>query len=280
MNSSNQNKSESNIIYDPNAALEFFKLFGKLESAKAGEKFFVQRQKAGFLSFLYTDKMYLLVEGNVTIQTVSGNIINVEPGEVFGKFTPYTTSNATAIADTPCKLVSLDEKQFMASLKTKPAFLFMLMDVLIRYFQKTDAETKDAPLQAEYRNSGVLSTEMLNQLRQKLDDTALMAISEKRMVFHEGATALLMYVILEGYMTIVVDNKVVGRSGPGDIVGEIGLVAQRHARTANVITETRCLLLAIDRYKLLELIQTFPGFGISLLQILVSHLSIRRTTVK
>lgn len=283
MNSSNQNKSGCNITYDPNAALEFFKLFGQLESAKAGEKFFVQGQKAGFLSFLHTDKMYLLVEGNVTIQTASGNIINIESGEVFGKFTPYTTNNATATANAPCKLISLNEKQFIAGLKKKPAFLFMLMDVLIKYLQKAGIETKDTPLQAEHKNSksgGVLSTEMLNELKQKLGDTALMTIPEKRIVFHEGASALLMYVILEGYMTIVVDNKVVGRSGPGDIVGEIGLVAQRHARTANVITETRCLLLAIERHKLLELIQTFPGFGISLLQVLASHLSSRRTTVK
>jgi CRP-like cAMP-binding protein len=82
-----------------------------------------------------------------------------------------------------------------------------------------------------------------------------------------------MYVILEGEMTIMIDNKVVGRSGAGDIVGEIALVARRHARTASVITDTRCLLLAIDRQVLPELIQSLPAFGISLLRVLDAHLS-------
>lgn len=277
MNSSNQDKSEDNTTYDPNAALEFFKLFGKLESAKAEKKLFVQGQKASFLSFLQTDKMYLLVDGNVTIQTASGNIIPIESGEIFGEFTPYTTNNATATANTSCNLLSLSEKQLMDGLKKKPTFLFMLIDVLIKYLQKAGTE----PLLTENnKHDSALSTNMLNELKQKLGDDALMVVPEKRIVFHEGAVALLMYVILEGYMAIIVDNKVVGRSGPGDIVGEIALVAQQHARTASVVTETRCLLLAINRQTLLELIQTLPAFGISILRVLATHLRIRRTITK
>jgi CRP-like cAMP-binding protein len=169
----------------------------------------------------------------------------------------------------------LSEKQFIASLKKQPTFLFMLMDVLIRTRHKTGTEPNDTPQldNKSSKNSGVLSTEMLNTLKQKLDENALMVVPEKRVVFHEGAAALLMYVILEGQMTISIDNKVVGHSGAGDIVGEIALVAQRHARTANVIAETRCLLLAIDRQTLPELIQSLPTFGISLLRVLDAHLN-------
>ncbi len=282
MNSSNQGQSEYNTTYDPNAAFEFFKLFGKLESAKEGKKIFVQGQKASFFSFLQTDKMYLLVDGNVTIQTTSGNVINIESGEIFGEFTPYTTNNTTATANTSCNLLSLSEKQLMDGLKKTPTFLFMLIDVLIKYLQKAGTETKDSPLLTEKssKHHSALNTDMLNELKQKLGDDALMVVPEKRIVFHEGAAALLMYVILEGYMAIIVDNKVVGRSGPGDIVGEIALVAQQHARTASVVTETRCLLLAINRQTLLELIQTLPAFGITLLRVLATHLRIRRTITK
>ncbi|MDO9214990.1 MAG: cyclic nucleotide-binding domain-containing protein [Methylococcales bacterium] len=275
MNSSNQDKVECHITYDPNAALEFFKLFGSVESAKAGETFFVSGQKPGFFSFLQTDKTYLLLDGTVTVQTVSGNLINLESGQVFGEFTPYTASNATATAGTACKLVALSEKQFIASLKKQPTFLFMLMDVLIRTLPKIGTATKDTPPpdNKSSKNSSVLSTEMLNTLKQKLGENALMNVPEKRVVFHEGAAALLMYVILEGQMTISIDNKVVGHSGVGDIVGEIALVARRHARTASVIAETRCLLLAIDRQILPELIQSLPTFGISLLRVLDAHLN-------
>jgi CRP-like cAMP-binding protein len=275
MNSSNQDKVECHITYNPNVALEFFKLFGTVESVKAGKSFFALGKKAGVFSFLQTDKTYLLLDGTVAIQTASGNLINIESGQVFGEFTPYTASNATATASTPCKLVVLSEKQFIASLKKQPTFLFMLMDVLIRTRHKTGTEPNDTPQldNKSSKNSGVLSTEMLNTLKQKLDENALMVVPEKRVVFHEGAAALLMYVILEGQMTISIDNKVVGHSGAGDIVGEIALVAQRHARTANVIAETRCLLLAIDRQTLPELIQSLPTFGISLLRVLDAHLN-------
>lgn len=283
MNSSNQDKSECNTTYDPNAALEFFKLFGKLETIKQGEQLFVHAQKAGIFSFLQTNKTYFLVEGTVTIQTVSGCITHIESGNIFGEFTPYTNSNATATSAISCKLLSLSEKQFVSSLKKKPEFLFMLINVLINYLQKADTETQDAWLLTENKTSKhnrVLNSKMLDDLKQKLGDDALMVVPEKRIIFREGAAALLMYVILEGYMTIIVDNKVVGRSGSGDMVGEIALVAQKHSRTASVVAETRCLLLAINRQTLLELIQTLPTFGISLLWVIASHLRIRHAITK
>lgn len=276
MNSSNPDKVECHITYNPNVALEFFKLFGNVESAKAGETFFVLGQKPSFFSFLQTDKTYLLLDGTVTVQTVSGSLINLESGQVFGEFTPYTANNATATAGTPCKLVALSEKQFIASLKKQPTFLFMLMDVLISTLPKIGTATQDTPPPPDNKsskNTNVLSTEMLNTLKQKLGENALMNVPEKRVVFHEGAAALLMYVILEGQMAISINNKVVGHSGVGDIVGEIALVARRHARTASVIAETRCLLLAIDRQTLPELIQSLPTFGISLLRVLDAHLN-------
>jgi len=268
---SNQDKSECNTTYDPDTALEFFKLVGKLESVKEGEKFFVQGQ-AGFLSFLQADKMYLLVDGNVTIQTAFGNVVNIESGEIFGEFTPYTKSNATATAGTSCKLISLSEKQLVTSLKKKPEFLFMLMDVLVKYLQKVG--TQEDTEHKNTKKGSVLSTKMLNDLKQILGETALTVVPEKRIIFQKGAAASLMYVILDGSMIIGFGNKIVGRSGPGDIVGEIALVAQ-HSRTASVVAETRCLLLAINRQSLLELTQTLPTFGVALLRVLISRLPTR-----
>jgi hypothetical protein len=125
MNSPIQNKPEYDTTYSPHAALEFFKLVGKVETVKAGHKFF----KAGVLSFLQTDKTYLLVEGKVAIQTAFNGIADMESGELFGEFTPYASFNATATASSPCKLMSISEKQLMAGFKKKPEFLFMLMDV-------------------------------------------------------------------------------------------------------------------------------------------------------
>lgn len=269
MNAPNQDISECQTTYDPNAALEFFELFGNRETAKAGEKLF-EPGRSGFLSFFQTNKMFLLVDGKVTIQTVSGNVINIEPGEIFGELTPYSTYNATATADLPCKLISLSEKQLLAGFKKTPEFLFMLVDVVIRYLQKVDTETKESENKIAKKDI-LLNSKMLNELKTILGETAHTVVPEKRVLFQKGAAASVMYVILDGYMTISIGDRVIGRSGPGDIVGEIALIAPQHSRTANVIAETRCVLLAISRQTLLELIQQLPGFGISLLRVLISR---------
>ena len=275
MNSSKQNKSANDTVYDVNVELESFKLFGKTESVKQGEKLFVQGQKAGFFSFLQNDKTYLLLEGSVTIEMASGQIVNIEQGEVLGEYTPYATSNATATANTACKLLSLNEKQLLATLKKRPEFLCMLVDVLFKYLQKPDTQTQDALLLVEserLKHNGVIDSDMIEQLKKKLGDDALMVVPEKRVVFREGGGALLMYLILEGNMVIVIDNKIVGRSSSGDVVGQIALIAPGYARIASVVAETRCSLLAMDRQTLFKLIQTLPDFGITLLKVSVVHL--------
>jgi CRP-like cAMP-binding protein len=87
---------------------------------------------------------------------------------------------------------------------------------------------------------------------------------------------MLMYVILDGYITTSVGDKIVGRSGPGAVIGEIALVDQK-PRTASVTAETSCSLLAINRQTLLELVQNLPAFGIALLRILASRLCLGHT---
>lgn len=269
MNASDQNKPEFDTTYNPHAALEFFKLVGKIESVKAGQHFFVQGQKSGILSFLQSDKLYLLFDGTVTVQTSTGLTVDLEAGELFGEFTPYNLLNASATAKTACKLMSITEKQLLEGLKKKPEFLFMLMDVLARYLQT--AHTEPTPSK-QVREHLSLNSKMLAELKQKLGESALTSVPEKRVVFQKGAAASLMYVILEGNMTVTVDDKIIGHCSSGNIVGEIALATHKHTRTANVIAETRCVLLAITRQTLFDLIPSLPAFGISLLRSLVSHL--------
>jgi CRP-like cAMP-binding protein len=271
MNASDQNKPEYDTTYNPHTALEFFKLVGNIESVKAGHHFFVQGQKSGILSFLQSEKLYLLFDGAVTIQTLGGLIVDLEAGELFGEFTPYSLLNASATAKSACKLMSITEKQLLEGLKKKPEFLFMLMDVLAPHLQKAHTEPAPSKQAKEYLS---LNSKMLAELKQKLGESALTTVPEKRVVFQKGAAASLMYVILEGSMTVTIDDKVIGHCCSGNIVGEIALATHQHARTANVIAETRCVLLAITRQSLFDLIPSLPAFGISLLRALGSHLRV------
>jgi CRP-like cAMP-binding protein len=280
MFSQNQDKPENYIAYDVDTVLEFFKLFGKAESAKAGEVIFTLGQKSSF-SFLQSDKMYLLVAGKVEIQTANGQINRIEAGGLFGEHTPVSARNAMAIAESPCTLMTLSEKQLLTGLKSKPEFVLMLMGVFINSLRKADtAKTVTLPMTANSsKNDCTLSAKMLQELVRKLGDEAIIEVPPQRVIFKEGGTAMLMYVILEGTMSTCVGGKVVKRSGPGEVIGEIALVDQK-PRTASVVAETHGSLLAINRQMLLELIQFLPSFGISLLRVLASRSHLRSSAPK
>lgn len=276
----NQPKSEYHTSYDPNTALEFFRLFGKSESAKQGDIIFTQGEKANrFL--LQQDKMYLLVKGKVNIQIASENIASVKPGEIFGELTPLILSvrSATALADVPCRFITLSEKQLVSGLKQKPEFALMLMNVLVKYLRQAVSVAKEASLSIENKNNkknNVLDAKTRRSLIEKLGYAAVITLPKKHVIFQEGGSGMLMYVILKGYVTVTIGDKVVEYSGPGSVIGEIALVDQKR-RVAGVIAETPCSLLAINRQTFLELVQYQPSFGISLLRALASRLYLCRT---
>lgn len=274
----NQDDHEKNMVYDANAAQEFFKLFGDSASVKADEVIFTQGQKSSFL-FLHFEKMYLLTEGSVEIKTASGKIKEIKSGEIFGEHTPFSAHHFTATAKTVCRLMTLSEKQFLTGLQHKPEFVLMLMGLVVNFLRNpisaADAHAEVSALIKQHhgKRDGMLNSKMLKQLVQKLGDAAITAIPPQRVIFKEGGTAMLMYVILEGTVSTRIDNNIVNQSGPGDIVGEIALVDQK-TRMASVIAETHTSLLAINRQTLLELVQSMPDFGIALLRVLASRSSL------
>lgn len=275
MESSIEIKPEDSTLYDPNAALEFFKLYGKPESAKQDEVIFSQGQKANrFL--LQHDKLYLLVKGKVNIQVSGETVASVKPGEIFGELTPLILSarSATAIADVPCRLMSLSDKQLISGLKKQPEFALMLMNLLVRYLRKAATETKSFSTFSESKNSiknAVFDLKTRRNLIQKLGDQAVVSVPKQRVIFQEGGSGMLMYVILEGYVTSSIADKVVERGGPGSVIGEVALIDQKK-RVAKVVAETNCSLLAFNRQMFLELVKSQPSFGISLLRALATRL--------
>ena len=267
------NPDTSNITVYVNI-IEFFKMFGSSESLKQGKKCFELGKKSGMFSFLQSDRTYLIIQGEITVQMASGQQVILDQGDLFGEFTPYTINNASATANADCQLLSLSEKQLLSGLKKTPEFLFFLVDILFKYLQNPNTHTQDAQLLLDSENikyDDVLDNNTLNELKERLDEDAFMVVPEKRVVFREGGAALLMYVILDGAMVIFGDGKIVARSTRGNIVGEIALVAPSYSRIASVVAETRCTVLAMNRQTLLDIIKIMPAFGLSLLRVAVHH---------
>lgn len=272
-----QVKTEDHTLYDPNAAMAFFKLFGTSESAKQDDVIFTQGQKANrFL--LQHDNLYLLIKGKINIQVAGETVASVKPGEIFGELTPliFSARSATAIADVPCRLMSLSDKQLNAGLKEQPEFALMLMNLLVRYLRKAISETKNFSPLVENKKNAVFDTKTLRQLQQKLGDDAVVNMPQQRVIFQEGGSGMLMYVVLEGTVVSSIGDKIVERGGAGSVIGEIALIDQKK-RVAKVVAETNCSLLAFNRQVFLDLVKYQPSFGILLLRSLASRLAACRS---
>src|ERR1700674_671069 len=93
-------------IYIPAVARTFFESAGKEESVAAGTVFFSENEKASRL-FLKRDKMYFLLEGEVTLVAKGKQIGAPKVGEIFGEMAAISDSprSATAVARTECRVI-------------------------------------------------------------------------------------------------------------------------------------------------------------------------------
>ena len=108
-------------FYQPAVALEFFKSAGKAESFAPGKSVFVENEGAASV-FSEGARMYLLLEGEVTLSVGKEIIGTVAKGEVFGEVASISQVPriATVVARTACSLISLNEKQLQSALVKSP----------------------------------------------------------------------------------------------------------------------------------------------------------------
>jgi CRP/FNR family transcriptional regulator, cyclic AMP receptor protein len=253
-------------VYDPEIARAFFASAGKEEAVAAGGKFFVEQEKASRM-LLRRDKMYLLLEGEVTLAAKGKVIRTVKPGEIFGELAAMTESprSAGAAAKTACRVIALDDKGFQAALAKKPEFALMMMSMMILRLRGMLARLSAMPARSAEpaaRETRVFDKGMLEALANGLGDRALVKYQRDHVIMEQGHAGNLMYVVLEGRVAISMRGAVVERVGPGGVFGEMALVDQS-PRSADAAAETDCTLLAINRTVFLNLVKT--SFGVRLL---------------
>ena len=78
-------------------------------------------------------------------------------------------------------------------------------------------------------------------------------LSEGELLFEQGSIPYEMFLIEEGTAEATVDDIVVGRIGPGDVVGEIALIRfQRRMATVRVTSPIRALTVSAEDLQLIE----------------------------
>ena len=262
-------------IYNPAVALEFFRTAGKPEAFDKGATIFAESQKANRL-LLQREKIYLLLQGEVSIVAGGAEIGSVRAGEIFGEVTAISQSprTASAVAKSPCNAIGLDDKQFLAGLEKKPEFALMLMGVMIERLRRTYAKLAKSGVQAAAataRESSVFDKKLLAELARLLADIPETRFAQNKIIFMEGQPGVLMYVVLEGRVGVILGGKLLERIGAGGVVGEMALIDQA-PRTANAVAETDCVMLGVNRQAFLALMQAKPAFGASLLRAVAERL--------
>ena len=270
-NESKDSKTVTRSIYSAGAALKFFKSVSNEQDIAAGKIIFEEETKENRL-LLQRDKMYLLVKGLVEL-TVKGKPLGVvKQGEIFGEMATLTQAerSATASAKTSCRIIALDDREFRTALQGSPEFALTLMSLMSRRLRRLIAEMNAAKVQPdseEWNEIGRLDKKILALLVSKLGDKAHMRYAQDKLITQEGKMGIMMFVVLEGLVSVSIQGAIVEKIGPGGMFGEMALI-EHTERLASATAETECVLLAINRDEFLELVKGSPEFGMATLKMI------------
>lgn len=254
-------------IYNAALAMEFFKSAGKPESFAPGATIFKEDDKGGGL-FGKSDKMYVLILGEIEMIAQDKVIGTVRAGETFGEMAVIAQAprTATARAKTACTVIGLDDKQFQVALQQKPEFALHLMSIMNSRLRSTISRLNaNRALHAgEAKELVVFDKKLLAALVKWMEGQEPQRFDAGKVIMQEGTGGAFMYIVLEGKVAISIKGGIVARAGAGGVFGEMALVDQS-VRAATATAETPCSLLAINRNVFLHLVKTSPAVGAALL---------------
>lgn len=261
-------KSDQTSFYDPALALKFFQIAGTTEEFPAGKHVFVEDEKTGGF-FSKSARFYLLLDGEVALTLRKKPLSLVMPGEIFGEMAVMAgmDRSATATARKNCRVMALDEKQFLQSLQKLPEFSLMLLSLMAQRLrlsiEKLSGEKADPAPEPKLKQT--LDKKLVAELLHAMGDPTPTAVKAGEHVVNKGAAGAFMFVLTQGRIAISVNGVVVERLGPGGVFGEMA-VLDRGDRTATATAEIDSAWFPVGRNDFIAMIKSQPAFGIALLR--------------
>jgi CRP-like cAMP-binding protein len=254
--------------YNPILARMCFESFGTEEAIPEGQFFFAEKEMSS--------KMYLLIEGEVNLRRGSRSLDVFKRDEIFGEMAAITgeARSASAVARTPCRVLSLDPRQLRRAIEQTPEFGLMLLNVMITRLRVTVSMlsmTRSLPDWKGAAETRVFDDRLLAVLTRALEGRATLHYPARKTIMKENEGGVFMYVVLKGRAAISVGSQVVERVGPGGVFGVMALIDQS-TRAASAIAETDCVLLPVNRNDLLDVVKEKPDIAMSLLRAVADRL--------
>lgn len=89
-------------------------------------------------------------------------------------------------------------------------------------------------------------------------------------IFRENSLGDTMYVVKEGEVDILLEDKVLETAKPGSFFGEMALI-DNDGRSATVRAKTQCSLIPIDRDRFKQLILQDPEFALDVMEVMAKR---------
>ena len=91
--------------------------------------------------------------------------------------------------------------------------------------------------------------------------------SAGQIIFKEGQPGDVMYVVIDGEVSVTVEGRPIDYLKAGSILGEMALVDDR-PRSATATAATDCKLVLIDHERFTSLVQHFPDFAVQVMNVM------------
>lgn len=89
-------------------------------------------------------------------------------------------------------------------------------------------------------------------------------------IVEQGRLAYELFVLESGTADVLIDDQIIAQIGPGDVVGEIG-VLKTHTRTATVVATSPIKAIVIYGQELTALTESLPGVRAELERLIVER---------
>ncbi|HEX6157192.1 MAG TPA: cyclic nucleotide-binding domain-containing protein, partial [Burkholderiales bacterium] len=188
------------MSYDPAVALDFFKSAGKPTAVKKTQVIFAENESSRLFQ---RSKIYLVLEGEVSLVAGKKVLGSVKPGEIFGEMAALTHAprSATAVARVDSTLIALDDEELERALEKTPGFALMLMSMLIARLRDTIAKLIAAgklTQEAEVKESAAFDRRQMQDLVRGLANDPPIYYQKGREIISAGSKAVLMYAVVRG----------------------------------------------------------------------------------
>jgi CRP-like cAMP-binding protein len=90
-------------------------------------------------------------------------------------------------------------------------------------------------------------------------------------IFNAGDDGHVMYVVQDGEVEVVANDRIIDRHGPGGVFGEMALI-DHSPRSATVRAATDCRVVPIDENRFMQHVHRTPFFAVQMLRIMNERL--------